>query len=149
MRSRSGSERGPENLGTLGLEHFVEARNVLGGAVADQELGGDVRSGEIAGHVSGTLGDPRSVGISGHPSDPDPCSAKLDEEQDIEAFEQNGVDMEEVRSHYARRLGAQALTPGWTTSAGSRIEAVVLDDPGDGARRKTYAELAQFTLDAP
>jgi hypothetical protein len=38
--------------------------------------------------------------MSGHAGDPDPSAAELDEEQYIEAFEQHGVDMEEVRSHY-------------------------------------------------
>ena len=87
--------------------------------------------------------------MSGHPGDPDSPTSEFDEEQDIEAFEQDGVDMEEVRGHDARRLRAQELTPEGTTASGSRAEPVVLHDLGDGARRQAHTELAQLTLDAP
>ena len=36
-----GSEGRLQDLGALGLEHFVEARHVLGVTIADQELGCD------------------------------------------------------------------------------------------------------------
>src|ERR1019366_10736182 len=93
--------RGPkwrlEDLGTFGPEYVVEAPHVLGVPVADQELGGDRCVGEITGDLSGLLGDPSCIGVSGHPGDPDPPAAELDGEQHIEAFEQNGVNVEEVR----------------------------------------------------
>ncbi len=87
--------------------------------------------------------------MSGDPGDPDPSTAELDEEQHVEAFERDGVDVEEVGGHDARRLGAQELTPGRAASPGSRAEAVVPQNLGDGARGQVHPELAEFTLDAP
>ena len=88
--------------------------------------------------------------MSGHPGDPDPPTAELDEEQHVEAFEQDGVDVEEVRGHDARRLGTQELTPGGAAVAGEQgrgrgprmIWAMVL------AARRTPS-LTELTLDAP
>jgi hypothetical protein len=97
--------RGPEgrldDLGALGLEHFVEARHVLGVTIADQKLDSDVRVGEVASDVPGLLGDPRRVRMSGDPGDPDSTATELDEEQHIETLEQDSIDMEEVRGHNA------------------------------------------------
>ena len=86
--------------------------------------------------------------MSGHAGDPDPSAAELDEEQHIEAFEQHGVDMEEVRGHDTRRLDTQELAPGGTVAPRSRSQALVLHDPGDGARGQAHPELEQLTLDA-
>ena len=144
-----GPERGPEDLGTLRREHFVETRHILRVTIAHEELCGGVSIGEVTGDVPGLLGDPRRIGMSGHPGDPDSPATELDEDQHVEALKQHSVDTEEVRGHDAGRLGAQELSPGGTTSPGSRTEAVVLHDPGDGALRKTHAELEQLTRDAP
>ncbi len=57
--------------------------------------------------------------------------------------------MEEHRRSDPRGLGTQELAPGGSVTSGSGAEAVVLYDPGNGACRKTYSELAQFSLDAP
>src|ERR1035438_5437067 len=145
--------RGPdgclEDLGALGLEHVVEARDVLGVPVADQEPGGDVGVGEVTGDVPGLLGDPQGIGVIGHPCYPDPSAAELDEEQNVETLQQDGVDVEEVRGHDARGLSTQETTPSGTTPPGSRAEAVVLQDFGDGAGSQTHAALAKLTLDAP
>ena len=149
--------RGPigrlEDLGTFSFEYFVEARHGLGVPVADQEPGGDLCVGEIAGDVPGLLVDPSFIGMCGHPGDPDPPAAEFDEEQHVETIEQHGVDVEEVRGHDARRLGTEELTPGGAVSPGSRAEVVVvvvvLHDVGDGALGQAHTELAQLTLDAP
>jgi len=145
--------RGPEgcleDLGALGLEHVVEARDVLGVPVADQEPGGDVGIGEVTGDVPGLLGDPQGIGVIGHPCYPYPSAAELDEVQNVETLEQDGVDVEEVRGHDADSLGTQERTPRGTTPPGSRAEAVVLQDFGDGAGSQAHAELAKLTLDAP
>jgi hypothetical protein len=143
-----GSKGRLQDLGALGLEHFVEARHVLGVTIADQELGSDVCVGEVAGDVPRLLDDPRRVRMSGHAGDPDPSAPEFDEEQHIEAFEQHGVDMEEVRGHDTRRLDTQELAPGGTVAPRSRSQAVVLHDPGDGARGQAHPELEQLTLDA-
>jgi hypothetical protein len=135
IRSPKGS---PKDLGTLGVEHVVEVRNVFGVPVADQELRCDLCVGKIARDVPGLLGDPGCI-----------AAAEFDEEQDVQTLEQHGVDMEEVRGHDARRLGTPEFTPGWAASPGRRAEAVVLHDLGDGARCQTYPELQELTLDAP
>jgi hypothetical protein len=116
--------------------------------VADEELGGYRFVGELTGDVPGLLGDPCCIGVSGHPGDPDPPAAELDEEQHVEAFEQDGVDVEEIGGHNTRSLGTQERTPSGATAPGSRAEAVVLQNLGDSARRQAHAEFAEFTLDA-
>jgi hypothetical protein len=112
--------RGPEgcleDLGALGLEHVVEARDVLGVPVADQDPGGDVGVGEVTGDIPCLLGDPQGIGVIGHPCYPDPSAAELDEEQNVETLEQDGVDEEEVRGHDARGLSTQERTPSLPSS---------------------------------
>src|SRR5450755_2324066 len=46
-----------QDLGAFSLEHFVEARHVVGVAIADQELGSYVCVGEVAGDVPRLLDD--------------------------------------------------------------------------------------------
>ena len=144
--------RGPKgrhkDLGALGSEDFVEARHVLGVTIANQEPWGDVGIGEITGDVPRLLSDPCRVWMRCHTGDPDSPAAKLDDKQNIEAFEQHGIDVEEVRGHDTRRLGPQELAPGGSVTPGSRAEAVVFHDPGNSARGESHSELAQFTLDA-
>ena len=140
---------GLEDLGALSLEDCIEARDILGVAIADQESGRYLRSGESTGDVPCLLGNPRCAPMSGYSGDPDPSAAKVDEEQHVEALEEHGVDMEEVRGHDSGRLGAEELAPGRTTSTRSRAQAVVLHDARDGAGGQAHAELAQLPLDAP
>src|SRR3974390_2093141 len=135
-----------EDLGALGLEHSVEA-HVLGIPVADKEPGGDLCVGEVTGDVPGLLGDPSCIGVSGDPSDPDPPAAEIDEEQDVETPEQNGIDVEEIGGHDAGRLRAQELAPGGAAPSGGRSETVVLQNLSDGACGQAQAELAELTLD--
>ena len=87
--------------------------------------------------------------MSGDAGDPDSPAPEFDDEQHIETFEQHSVDMVEVRRYDARRLGTQKLAPGGAVAPGSRAQAVVFHDPGNGARGQAHAEFAQFTLDTP
>ena len=103
---------------------------------------------EVADDVPRLLGDPSPVRMGGHPSDPNPSATELDEEQDIELLEHESVDGEEVGGHDMRRLGLQKRPPRGTRPPWGGPQAVVLQDPGNRARRQSDAELDQLSLDA-
>src|ERR1039458_8847495 len=79
--SVQGPQWGSQDLYTFRPKNLVETGHVLGVAIADEELGRDSLIGNVTGHVPGLLGGPRRLGVA---SDPDPSSAYLDEEQNLE-----------------------------------------------------------------
>src|SRR5664279_3874288 len=62
--------RGPkgrsQDLGSLGSEDFVEARNILGVTITDQGPGADVPDSKVTRDVPRLLSDPRRVWMRGH-----------------------------------------------------------------------------------
>jgi len=67
---------------------------------------------EIDQEVPGALGHPRSVWVAGDPEQPHPAGGELDDEEEVEAAEQDGVDVGEVAGQDAAGLGGQELPPG-------------------------------------
>ena len=94
------------------------------------------------------MGNPGTVRMVRHPRDPDPPSAEFDEEEHIELFERERVDGEEVGGHDMRSLRSQECPPRGPRSSRGGPDSVVLQDPGDGARRQPDVELDQLSLDA-
>jgi hypothetical protein len=74
-------------------EHGVEGRGELGVSVADQEskLFGVVA--EVHEQVAGLLGDPGAGGVGSDPGEVYAPTVVLDHEQDVEAAEEDGVDV--------------------------------------------------------
>ncbi len=142
-----GPVRHTEHLSTGTGEDVVEARDVLHIPVTQEELDLDALALEVIGDVPRPLGDPGPMRAGGHPCDPDPSTPKLDEEQDVEPVEQDRVDREEVGGHDMGCLGSQQGPPRGPRSPRGRPDSVVLQDPGDRARRQPDAELDQLSLD--
>jgi hypothetical protein len=100
-------------------EHGVESGGELGISVADQEpeLLGAVA--EVHQHVAGLLGDPGAVaereagvGMGRDPAEVHAAAAVLDHHQDVEAAQENGVNVGEVDREDRMGLRGQELSPG-------------------------------------
>jgi hypothetical protein len=93
------------------VDHSVEGLGERGVAVADQEpeLLGAV--GEVHQEVAGLLGDPIPAGMGGDPGDVHAAGGVLDDDQDVEPAEEDGVDVGEVDGEDRLGLGGQELLP--------------------------------------
>jgi hypothetical protein len=96
------AERRQDRLDAVGAEDLVEAGDKLGVAVADQKPHIAECSGEA--EVARLLGDPRAVGVRGDAGEVDAAGLQLNEEEDVVAAQQRGLDAEEVAGDDARRL---------------------------------------------
>jgi hypothetical protein len=75
------------------------------------------------GQVPGDLGAPSGIGGAvGHPADED-IRVQVDEEEDMEGFQANRLDGEEVTGDDRRGLGSHELTPGLAPCRGRRFSA--------------------------
>ena len=93
-------------------EHGVEVRGELAVAVTDEEseLGGAVA--EIHQQVPGLLGDPSSGGVDGDTGDVHAAGGVFDQDKDVEAAEEDGVDVGEVDGEDGVGLRGEKLFPG-------------------------------------
>ena len=109
-------------------EHGVEGGGELGIPVADQEpeLLGAVA--EVHEQVAGLLGDPGAGGMGGDPGEVYAAAAVLDHDQDVEAAQEDGVDVGEVDREDRLGLRGQELAPGRSGPARSGIDAGGLED---------------------
>jgi hypothetical protein len=107
---------GADNLDAFGPEHLVEGPRVLGITIVDQ--GGGLFERAVDHEVAGLLGHPRRVRVLGHPGDVDLPGGKLDEEQDVQGLQPDGLDGEEVGGENAVSLGPKELRPGGTPIGG-------------------------------
>jgi hypothetical protein len=99
LGDRVGARRldwGAEDADVGAGEHGVDGVGELGIAVADQEpeLLGAVA--EVHEQVAGLLGDPGAGGMGGDPGDTYAAGAVLDHHEDVEAEQEDGVDVGEV-----------------------------------------------------
>src|SRR5437667_11984184 len=88
-------ERGEDDLDAVACEHRVEAGGVLRVPVPYEEPEGSV-SGEVEGEVPPVLGDPDGVRVPGGSGHVDPTGAELDEDQDVEGLQPDGLHGEEI-----------------------------------------------------
>ena len=100
-------------------------------SVADQEsrLFGAVA--EVHEQVAGLLGDPGAGGVGGDPGEVYAAGPVLDRDEDVEAAEEDGVDVGEVDREDGLGLGGQELSPGRPSSSGRGIESCFLQDLPD------------------
>jgi hypothetical protein len=103
-------------------EDCVEGRAELCVPVTDQEpeLAGTVA--EVHQQVAGLLSDPGPGRVGGGPGDVHVAAAVLDHHKNIEAAQEDGIDVGEVDRKDRVGLHGQELSPGWPGAAGSRIE---------------------------
>jgi hypothetical protein len=88
--------RGADDADVGADEHGVEGGGELAISVADQEPEPLGAVAEVHEQVAGLLGDPRSGGVGGDPGEVHAATAVLDHDEDIEAAQENGVDVGEV-----------------------------------------------------
>jgi hypothetical protein len=70
----------------------------------------------------------------------------LDEEQDIQAAQEHGIDVKEVRGQDAVSLGGQERAPGRAAPVGRGVDSGVVEDLPDGRRRDLVAEAGEFSV---
>ena len=67
----------------------------------------------VLGVVTGLLGHPRPGGMGGDPGDVHAATAVLDHDQDVEAAQEDGVDVGDVNREDRVGLSGEELSPGW------------------------------------
>lgn len=76
--------------------------------------------------------------------------AELDEEQDVDGFQEEGFDREEVAGQNVILMASEEATPGTVPPPlGCWRQAVALEDGADGRVSEAMTDLGQLTLDAP
>jgi hypothetical protein len=98
VRPRS-LDRGLDDPDDVGGEDGVEGGGELGVAIEDEELDRVRPVGELHREVPGLLGDPAGDRVRRDAGDPHETRVVVDEHEDVEPAEENGVDMEEVARH--------------------------------------------------
>jgi len=104
-------------------EHSVEGRGELGVPVPDQELEAVSPVFEVHQQVTGLLGHLLPRRVDGDPGQVHPPGTVLDEEQHIQAAQEHGVDVKEVRRQDRLRLGRRLLLITWGRYAAPSISA--------------------------
>ena len=104
--------RGADDADVGTGEHVVEGGGELAVPIADQEpeLLGAVA--EVHQQVAGLLGDPGVGGLGGDPGDVRRATVVFDHEEDVEAAQEHGVDVDEVDRKDPVSLRRQELSPG-------------------------------------
>jgi len=73
-------------------------------------------------------GDAGAGGVCGDPGDVYAAGGVLDHDEDVEAAEEDGVDVGEVDREDRVSLRGQELSPGWAGPLGSGVDARGLQD---------------------
>jgi hypothetical protein len=90
----------------------------LGVPVPDQELEAVRLTFQVHQQVPGLLGYPLACWVSSDARQVHAPGAMLDEEQHVQAAQEHGVDVEEVRGEDRRGLGGQERLPGLSGPSG-------------------------------
>ncbi len=121
-------------------EHRIERCGELGIPVMDEELEAASLVLEVHEQVAGLLGHPLAGGVGGYPGQVHAAGAVLDEEQHVQAAQEDGVDVEEVRREDRRGLPAQERPPGQPGPRLCGADAGVLEDLPHRRRRERIAQ---------
>ena len=103
---------------------------------------------EVHEQVAGLLGDPGAGGMGSDPAEVDAAAVVLDHEQDVEAAQEDGVDVGEVDGEDRVGLAGEELAPGRSGPARSRIDAGALEDLPHCRRGDRVAEADEFAVDS-
>ena len=104
---------------------------------------------EVHQEVAGLLGGPGSGRMGGDAQDVHGPGLDLHHEQDVQALEQHGVDVQEVARQDAGRLGGQELPPGRRRPPRRGAEPGGGQDPADRPLPHPVPQAEQLALDAP
>lgn len=138
-----------DDLDALGAEDLVERAAELGVVVAQQEAHRTLAVLQTPGQIPCLLGDPGAAEVLRHASKMDPTGRDLDEEEDVDPSQGDGVDGEEVAGDHALRLVADELTPREPTTLSGRPEAGLDEHLSDACRRDGDPEAGQLADDPP
>jgi hypothetical protein len=140
--------RGADDADVGTGEYRVEGGGELAVAVADQELKAVGVLAEVHEQVAGLLGHPRPGGVGGDPGEVHAAAAVLDNDQDVEAAEEDGVDVGKVDREDPVGLRGEELLPGRSGPERGGIDARGLEDHPHGGGGNVVAESDELTLDA-
>ena len=143
------SGRGADDPDVGTGEHGVKGGGELAVSVADQESEPVGAVAEVDEQVAGLLGDPDAGGMGGDPGEVHATTAVFDHDEDVEAAQEDGVDVGEIDREDGVGLRAEELRPGWASPSWRGIESGVLQDFPDGRGGHGMAEADQLALDAP
>jgi hypothetical protein len=104
---------------------------------------------EVHQEIAGCLCRPGAVRIRGDAGQVNAAGAVLNDDQDVEAPEQHGIDMDKVDRENAAGLRRQELLPGRAGAAGCEADPGGVQDLPHGGGRDPVAELDEFALHAP
>ena len=88
------------------------------------------------------------MGWGRDPGEVYPATAVLDHHQDVEAAQEDGVDVGEVDGEDRVSLCGEELSPGWAGASRGGIDARSLEDLPDGGGGDLVAEADQLAVDA-
>jgi hypothetical protein len=123
-------------------EDGVEVPGEFAVAVADQKAkrGGASWSAQANWRACWVTQCPGAGGVGGAAGEVDAAAAQLDEEEDVEAPQRDGLDGEEVDREHAPRLLAQERPPRESAPATRGTEAGLPQDLADSRRRHFQVE---------
>ncbi|MDA8309432.1 MAG: hypothetical protein M0Z46_02260 [Actinomycetota bacterium] len=104
-------DRGLERPDSVCGEDGVEGSYELRVAIADEELHLVRLVGEVHREVADLLGHPRGHRVGRDAGDPDATRVVMDEHEDVEPAEKDGVDMKEVAGDQTPGLRSEELRP--------------------------------------
>jgi hypothetical protein len=104
---------------------------------------------EVHEQVPGLLRGPRSGGVGSDAQDVHEPGIDLHYEEDVQALEEHGVNMDEIARQDSGRLRLEELPPGWGRPAWCGPESRCGQDPADRSLADAVAEAEEFALDAP
>jgi hypothetical protein len=84
--------------------------------------------------------------VGGDADDVDLAGGDLEEEQDVDPFQEHGVDGEEVAGQDGVGLGSEELPPGRPAAARCGIDTGLVQDLPDGTGRCLVPETDEFAL---
>ena len=90
---------------------------------------------QVHQQVPGLLGNPVTGRVRRHTQDVHPAGVDLDHEEDVDAAQQHGVNVEETARQKPGRLASQNLPPAAAVAAWGRPEPGDGQDPSDRAPR--------------
>ena len=137
----------PGYADAFAAEDLVEGGGELGVAIVEQELHRERAFSDLPGQVASLLGDPVAGRMERAAGEMDAAAADLDEEEDVELGQPDGVDDEEVGGEEVIAVLADELPPGAMAATGSGREAVAAEQASNGEVGAAPAELEDLALD--
>ena len=131
-------DRGADDPDVGAGEDGVERGGELAVPVADQEPEPVGAVAEVHEQVAGLLGDPGPGGVGGDPGEVHAAAVVLDHDEDVEAAQEDGVDVGEVDREDRVGLRGQELSPGRPGPSGRRIESRRSSGSSRRSRRPRY-----------